>query len=602
MSLPLEEYAMIGDCHSAALVSREGSIDWLCLPRFDSPACFAALLGDRENGHWSIHPKGRFHAERQYISGTLVLETRFEAKGGSCRLTDGMVLDSERPVLVRYLEGLEGEVAMELELVMRFDYGSIIPWVRRMNEKATIIRAVAGPEALLIISPTPLHGRNLHTEASFTVKGGQKMAFAMTWCPSFESHPLLPENPYHELRKTIYGWKEWSERNQYQGEDYEHVTRSLLTLKGLIYQPTGGIVAAPTTSLPEQIGGSRNWDYRYCWLRDSTFTLYSLLNAGYREEAEKWRQWLLRAIAGTPTQLKIMYGLSGERRLPETNLDWLAGYENSRPVRIGNDAHNQLQLDVFGEVMDTLNLATRVGLPQSEEAWRLQKKLLEGLETEWKKPDDGIWEVRGPRRHFTHSKIMSWVAVDRAIKSVQASNLSGPIDSWIALRERIRRDILTNGYNNELGTFVQYYGSKEVDGSLLMIGLVGFLQPNDERLLGTIRAVEKNLMQDGLVKRYRADKELDGIEGSEGAFLACSFWLVDNYILVGRLQEAQELYQHLMSLSNDVGLFSEQYCTDRKRLVGNFPQAFSHIAHVNSASNLFQAKGPAGDRSDTGRL
>jgi GH15 family glucan-1,4-alpha-glucosidase len=600
MSLPLEDYAMIGDCHTAALVSRGGSIDWLCLPRFDSGACFAALLGTEDNGHWVIHPEGRFQVERSYLDGTLILQTSFEAAGGSCRLTDGMLMEGQNPILVRHLEGLTGELEMELKLVIRFDYGSIIPWVRRLDEKAHHIRAVAGPDALLIHSDVPLQGRNLHTEAHFKIKAGQTLSFVMAWHPSPDHLPRLPGNPYHALRKSIYWWKEWSDRSHYQGKDRGGVMRSLLTLKALTYYPTGGIVAAPSTSLPESIGADRNWDYRYCWLRDSTFTLYSLLTAGYREEAEAWRQWLLRAIAGTPTQLKIMYGISGERRLAENCLDWLPGYAHSKPVRVGNAAHRQLQLDIFGEVMDTLHLGLRVGMPQSEEAWHLQQKLVEYLGSCWQDPDEGIWEVRGPRRHFTHSKVMAWVAVDRAIKSAQSFKLPGPVESWVELRRRIHDDVLRHGYDAELGSFVQYYGSKEVDASLLMIGLVGFLKPNDPRLQGTVREVEKQLMRDGFLKRYNPHQTLDGLTGDEGTFIACSFWLVDNYVLLGRLKEAEELFQHLIALRNDVGLFAEEYCTERKRMVGNFPQAFSHIAHVNSANNLFAAKGPAGDRSDAG--
>ncbi|HET9240128.1 MAG TPA: glycoside hydrolase family 15 protein [Oligoflexus sp.] len=598
MSLPLEDYAMIGNCHTAALVSRHGSIDWLCLPRFDSSACFAALLGDETHGHWSLCPRQAFDSQRSYVEGTLVMQTEFTTAQGCCRLTDGMLMDTGQPILIRIIEGLKGEVAMDLSLVIRFDYGSVVPWVRRLDEKGHCIHAVAGPDALVFHSDVPLHGHNLHTEAQFTVKGGQRLAFVMAWHASQEPRPVLPENAYHALRRTIYYWKEWADRNQDQGG----VLRSLVTLKGLTYRPTGGIVAAPTTSLPERPGGDRNWDYRYCWLRDSTFTLYSLLTAGYREEAEAWRQWLLRAIAGTPRQLRIMYGLCGERRLSETNLDGLPGYEDSSPVRIGNAAHLQLQLDVFGEVMDTLHLGLRVGLPQSSDAWRLQRKLLDYLETVWHEPDEGIWEVRGPRRHFTHSKVMAWVAVDRAIKSAETFKLDGHLEAWRKLRERIRQDILTHGYNAELGSFVQSYGSRDLDASLLMIGLVGFLKADDPRVVGTIRAVEKELLQDGLVRRYRPRQELDGLAGEEGTFLACSFWLVDNYVLLGRRQEAHELYSHLISLRNDVGLFAEEYCPDRRRLVGNFPQAFSHIAHVNSAYNLFKPRGPAGDRSDAGRL
>jgi GH15 family glucan-1,4-alpha-glucosidase len=600
MSLPLEDYAMIGNGHTAALVSRHGSIDWLCLPRFDSPACFASLIGNQENGFWSLCPEGSCQVKRRYIPGTLVLETVFEVEGGSCRLTDGMLIGEKHPMLVRYLEGIHGEIQMKTLLQMRFDYGHIIPWVRRRDEQGKRLCAVAGPDALLIKSDIPLQGKNFHTEAQFSVKGGTSLAFVMSWHASWEPEPILPDNPYHALRRSIYWWKEWSDRNTYEDEDAEGVRRSLLTLKGLIYKPTGGIVAAPTTSLPENLGGRRNWDYRYSWLRDSTFTLYSLLTAGYREEAEEWRQWLLRAIAGAPSQLKIMYGLSGERRIEESSLDWLDGYEHSKPVRIGNAAHHQLQLDVFGEVMDTLHLGLRVGLPPSDDAWRLQRNLIECLEGLWKVPDQGIWEVRGPTRHFTHSKVMAWVAVDRAIKTMMMLTKHEPPESWNNLRSQIRDDILAHGYSEKRGSFVQHYGGTEVDASLLMMGLVGFLKADDPRFLGTVRAVEQDLLQSGLLLRYRPRKELDGQDAEEGTFVACSFWLVDTYVLLGRMEQARELYQHLISLRNDVGLFAEEYCTKSKRLIGNFPQAFSHIAHVNSAHNLIRDRGPAGDRSEAG--
>lgn len=597
MSLPLEDYALISDCHSAALVSKSGSIDWLCLPRFDSPACFASLIGTSENGYWKISPKGRFDSTRKYVDGTVVLETRFEAQGGACILTDCMVGEDDTPTIVRHLEGVQGDVVMELELVIRFDYGSIVPWVRRVRDDATAIHAVAGPDALLFTSAVPLRGKNLHTVAEFTVKKGQKLPFVLYWHPSASRMPQELENPYQAIRKSIYWWKEWSDRSEYRGCDKAAVDRSLLTLKALTYQPTGGIVAAPTASLPEQIGGSRNWDYRYCWLRDSTFTLYSLLSAGYREEAERWRQWLIRAVAGTPTQVNIMYGLRGERRLTEMELPWLSGYENSKPVRIGNGAHSQLQLDVFGEVMDTFDLAARRGLPRSEDAWRIQKKMLECLTELWSEPDEGIWEVRGPRRQFTHSKVMAWVAVDRAIRAVRSAGLRGPVDQWETLRERIHKDVCANAFDTRLNSFVQYYGATELDASLLLMGLVGFLQPDDPRLASTIKAVEKHLLKDGLVLRYQSQPKLDGLSGEEGTFLACSFWLADNRVLVGRVEEAQELFDHLISLRNDVGLFAEEYCVERKRMIGNYPQAFSHIAHVNTATNLSLRHGPANDRS-----
>jgi GH15 family glucan-1,4-alpha-glucosidase len=600
MSLPLEDYAMISNCHSAALVSRDGSIDWLCLPRFDSAACFAALLGDGENGYWKISPRERFQARRQYVDGTVVLQTRFEAAGGSCLLTDCMLVGHATPTLVRHLEGLEGEVEMEMVLVIRFDYGSIIPWVRRAKRDGTALHAVAGPDALCVSAPVPMHGENLHTIARFTVKAGAKLPFVMAWHSSEAPQPLPLENPYHAVRKTIYSWKEWSDRSEYHGCDKAAVDRSLLTLKALTYEPTGGIVAAPTTSLPEALGGTRNWDYRYCWLRDSTFTLYSLLAAGYRDEAERWRRWLLRAVAGTPMQVNIMYGIRGERRLSEIELPWLSGYEGSRPVRIGNAASTQLQLDVFGELMDTLDLAARRGLPHDDDAWRIQKKMLEGLAAIWQEPDEGMWEVRGPRRHFTHSKVMAWVAVDRAIKAVETYGVTGPLDEWRQLRARIHRDVCENAFDRRRNSFVQFYGGDELDAGLLMMPLVGFLEASDPRLLGTIEAVQRELMKDGLVRRYRPSRATDGLPGSEGAFLACSFWLVDNLVLVGRLAEAKTLFEALIALRNDVGLLAEEYCPERRRMIGNFPQAFSHIAHINSATNLSKPHGPADDRSHAG--
>jgi GH15 family glucan-1,4-alpha-glucosidase len=440
----------------------------------------------------------------------------------------------------------------------------------------------------------------MHTVAQFTVKAGDKLPFVMVWHPSETPIPHELENAYHSIRRTIYWWKEWSDRSKYEGPDKPSVVRSLLTLKALTFEPTGGIVAAPTTSLPEQIGGARNWDYRFCWLRDSTFTLYALLGAGYRHEAKKWRAWLLRAVAGTPTQVNIMYGIRGERRLHEVELPWLGGYEGSRPVRTGNAAYSQLQLDVFGEVMDTLHLAARQGIPHDDDAWRIQKTMIHCLADIWDQPDEGIWEMRGPRRHFTHSKVMAWVAVDRVIKGACFYGLDGPIAEWVELRKRIHQDVCANGFNTKLNSFVQYYGGTELDASLLMMPLVGFLKPDEPRLLGTIEAVKRYLLKDGLVLRYNATSGVDGLEGEEGVFLACSFWLVDNLILIGKMDEARELFDHLMSLRNDVGLFAEEYCTKQKRLIGNFPQALSHIAHLNTAFNFAVLHGPADDRSKSG--
>lgn len=597
MSLPLEDYAMIGDCHSAALISKDGSLDWLCFPRFDSPACFAALLGNSDNGYWKIAPKGTFRSTRKYIDGTVVLETTFEGAEGSCILTDCMLIDDNAPTIVRHVEGISGQINMVMELVIRFDYGSIIPWVRKLKSDGTAIQAVAGPDALIVRAPVPMRGRNFHTVGEFTVRAGQQLPFVMTWYASEEMPPYELENPYNSLRKTVYWWKEWNDRSTYEGDDKAAVDRSLLTLKALTYHPTGGIVAAPTTSIPEQIGGTRNWDYRFCWLRDSTFTLYALLGAGYRDEAARWRRWLLRAIAGTPTQVNIMYGIRGERRLSEVELSWLNGYENSRPVRIGNAAYKQLQLDIFGEAMDTLDLATRHGLPHDENAWHIQKKMIECVADIWQKADEGMWEIRGPRRQFTHSKVMAWVAIDRAIKAVHNYGMDGPVKEWEVLRDQIHRDICSNGFNTKLNSFVQYYGANVVDASLLMMPLVGFLDPKDPRLRGTVDAVQTHLLKDGFVLRYETETDIDGLPGEEGAFLACSFWLADNLILLGQTEEARELFQRLINLRNDVGLLAEEYCSSRQRMIGNFPQAFSHIAHVNTAINLSKQHGPADDRS-----
>jgi len=597
MSTPLEDYALLGDCHSAALVSRHGSIDWLCLPRFDSEACFAALLGEPRHGRWSISAAGEPRVQRRYLQGTLVLETEYRTASGACRVLDCMVVDDDHPTLLRVVEGIEGTVTLNLELIVRFDYGSIVPWVRKLG--ADGIEAIAGPNTLRLYTRVPLRGENFTTVAEFAVRAGEQHSFALVWYPS-HVQPVRPaEDPREALNRTIRWWRSWADRCTYQGLEHEQVLRSLLTLKALIYAPTGGMVAAPTTSLPEQLGGVRNWDYRFCWLRDATFTLYALLSAGYREEAGRWREWLVRAVAGTPNQINIMYGLAGERRLTELELDWLPGYEGSRPVRIGNAAYAQLQLDVFGEVMDALHLARREGLEPSEESWQVQKRMLEYLESAWDRPDEGIWEVRGPRRHFTHSKVMAWVALDRGVQAVRQFGHAGAADRWADLRDRIHAEVCARGFNPGLGSFVQSYEGCELDASLLMMSLVGFLPASDPRIVGTVAAVERLLLQDGFVLRYRPRPEHDGLPGDEGVFLACSFWLADNYILLGRLDEARRLFRRLLDLTNDVGLLAEQFDPKRGRLVGNFPQAFSHIALVNTACNLSRRGGPADDRSAT---
>ncbi len=589
----IEDYALVGDCHTAALVAKNGSIDWLCLPRFDSAACFAALLGSPENGRWQIKPTGEIlEVRRRYREGTLILETDFRTGEGEVTLIDFMPQRTEAVDLVRMVKGKKGRVRMEVELVFRFDYGSIVPWVRKTDFG---LRAVAGPDTVLLYTEVPLHGENFTTKGEFTVSEGEEVDFILLWHPSHA--------PVEELRgcgdvlsKTEEWWQEWSGRCTYQGPYKEAVLRSLITLKALTYAPTGGIVAAPTTSLPEMIGGGRNWDYRLCWLRDATFTLYSLLMGGYTEEACEWREWLLRAVAGTPSQLKIMYGLGGERRSPEMELDWLPGYENSSPVRTGNGAWNQFQLDVFGEIMDALHLARRRGLEPDGNAWRLQKALLNHLESVWTNPDEGIWEIRGPQRHFTHSKVMAWVAVDRMIKSVESFGLDGPVDKWKKLRDKIHQEVCEKGFDRKQNSFVQYYGSEDLDAALLMIPLVGFLPANDPRVTGTVEAIENRLLREGFVLRYSTKSEVDGLPPGEGAFLPCSFWLVDNYFLQGRTEEARQLFQELLGLCNDVGLISEEYDPHAKRLLGNFPQAFTHVGLINTACNLSQTPGPGEDR------
>jgi GH15 family glucan-1,4-alpha-glucosidase len=593
VSARIEDYGLIGDLQSAALVSRHGCIDWLCLPRFDSGAVFAALLGTAENGHWTIQPEGEFRSpSRTYCGDTLVLETLFETADGAVRLVEFMPPRETRPDVVRLVEGVRGRVQMRLELVLRFDYGSIVPWVR--NLEGTLV-GIAGPDAVVLRTPVALEGRNMRTYASFAVEPGDRVPFVLSWYPS---HLPLPEAVDAEaaLADTLAYWDEWASRCSYEGAWHDAVHRSLLTLKALTYEPTGGIVAAPTTSLPEALGGVRNWDYRYCWLRDATLTLLALSRAGYVDEARAWRGWLLRAAAGSPEDLQIMYGVGGERRLTELELPWLAGYEGSQPVRVGNAASGQLQLDVYGEVVDSLYHARRRGLEPSDDAWRISGKLFEWLETGWREPDEGIWEVRGPRRHFTHSKVMAWVAFDRAVKSLERLGRAGPLDRWRAIRDEIRADILRGGYDPELGTFVQAYGSKRLDASLLLIPLVGFLPAEDPRVVRTVEAIRRELTRDGFVERYRADDEnvgVDGLPPGEGVFLPCSFWLVAVLAQQGRTEEAVELFERLLSLRNDLGLLSEEYDPERKRLVGNFPQAFTHLALVETAFTLERTQAAA---------
>jgi GH15 family glucan-1,4-alpha-glucosidase len=589
----IEDYALIGDCHTAALVSRDGSIDWLCFPRFDSGACFASLLGNDAHGRWLITPVSEIRdIRRRYRDGTLVLETDYETADGAVRLIDCMPPRSNEPDLVRVVVGKRGQVRMRMQLIIRFDYGSIIPWVRRIENG---IRAVAGPDTLILHAPVDLRNENFRTEAEFTVSERQRLPFVLMWHPSHQPTPAMVDAE-ETIAHTEQWWQEWSSRCTYEGPWREAVTRSLVTLKALTYAPTGGIVAAATTSLPEQLGGIRNWDYRYCWVRDATFTLYALMLAGYTAEACAWREWLLRAVAGKPSELNIMYGLAGERRLPEMELKWLPGYEGSSPVRIGNAACEQFQLDVYGELMDAMHLARRGGLDPDDNAWRVERSLTEYLESAWSQPDNGIWEMRGPKRHFTHSKVMAWVAVDRMVKAVERFRLEGSVERWRSLRATIHEEVCRNGFDRERNAFVQYYGGKELDASLLMIPLVGFLPASDPRVKGTVEAIERGLIADGFVLRYRTKPDVDGLPPGEAAFLACTFWLADNFALLGRKEDARRLFERLLALRNDVGLLAEEYDPRTNRLLGNFPQAFSHVALINTAWNLSRDRGPAADR------
>ncbi|MFP3902237.1 MAG: glycoside hydrolase family 15 protein [Acidimicrobiia bacterium] len=582
MASPIEDYALLGDTETAALVAKDGSIDWLALPRFDSPACFAALLGTEDNGRWQIAPATTVRDVRRHYRVGLVLETEWRTDEGTVALIDFMPIRDQRPNLIRIVEGRAGRVPMRLELEVRFDYGAIVPWVRSIDG---VWRAVAGPDGLTLTTPLALHGVNHATEARFAIEAGDRIPFELQWYPSHE-HPPEAVDPAQALRSTEALWEDWTSRCAYDGRWVDEVRGSLVTLKGLTYHPTGGIVAAPTTSLPEALGGDRNWDYRYCWLRDATFTLLTLIEAGYTAEAVAWRDWLLRAVAGDPGSFQIMYGIAGERRLPEQTLPWLGGYADSRPVRVGNGAHDQFQLDVWGEVMDAASASRYAGLGPGEDAWGVQRALLDFLEGSWQKPDEGIWEVRGPRRHFTHSKVMAWVAFDRAVRTVELFGLDGPLDRWRALRDDIHADVLAHGVDDR-GVLTQSYGSSELDASLLMVPLVGFLPPDDPRVAATVDAIAAELGDGtGLVHRYRPRDELDGLHSGEGAFLLCCFWLADCYWLLGRERQACDLFERLLALRNDVGLLSEQVDPASGRLLGNFPQAFSHVALVDTASTL----------------
>ena len=583
----IEDYAIVGDMQTAALIGRDGSVDWLCLPRFDSPACFAALLGDDRNGHWRIAPAaGTGHATRGYQGDTLILETRWQTATGTARVIDFMPRrENQAPALVRIVEGLVGTVEFDCTLRLRFGYGQVVPWARRENDS---INAIAGPDSVWVSTPVRLTGRDMQHRALFTVTAGERVPFTLSWIESHRGR-ASPCDPEDTLAQTARYWTDWASRCTYQGPYREAVVRSLITLKALTYEPTGGIVAAATTSLPEDIGGSRNWDYRYCWLRDATITLEALLRTGYTDEAAAWRAWLCRAIAGDPADVQIMYGVAGERRLAEWEADWLPGYEASAPVRIGNAAVQQRQLDVYGEVIDALSLARRSGIPADRHAWSLQRALLDFLEKHWSEPDEGIWEVRGPRRDFVHSKVMAWVAFDRAAEAT-AGGLPGPVMRWRQLRDRIHREVTERGYNAERGAFTQYYGSDTLDASVLLIAELGFLPPADPRVVSTVDAIARELTTDGLVRRYQLSADgqsaVDGLPGAEGAFLACSFWLADALHLTGRYDEAAELFERLLGLRNDVGLLSEEYDPRYGRLVGNTPQAFSHMPLIQTALNL----------------
>jgi GH15 family glucan-1,4-alpha-glucosidase len=593
--LAIEDYAMIGDCTTAALVGRNGSIDWLCWPRFDGAACFSALLGTSEHGRWRICPADPTpRVSRAYRDGTMVLETVFETRDGSVALIDFMPIGRASSSVIRLVEGRRGKVPMRMHLTLRFDYGSTVPWVTQLDDGSGL-SAIAGPSRVAMRTPIALQGENLATVAEFDVAAGECTPFVLT---HGLSHLAAPEavDWRAALKETEAFWRSWSARCTYTGRWREPVQRSLLTLKALTYATTGGIVAAPTTSLPERLGGERNWDYRYCWLRDATLTLLALMSAGYVEEAQAWRAWLQRSVAGSPGQIQIAYGLSGERNLTEWKVPWLPGYQGAAPVRVGNAAADQLQLDVYGELIDTVHCGRKHALAPAASAWAQQRTLVEHLEEIWEQPDDGIWEVRGGRRHFTYSKVMAWVALDRSVRDAERFKLEAPLDRWREVRDRIHKTICERGFDASRNTFTQSFGSSGLDASLLLMPVVGFLPPDDSRVRGTVAAIERELVSDGLVLRYRTETDVDGLPPGEGAFLPCSFWLADNYALQGRDAEASALFERLLSLRNDVGLLAEEYDPHAQRQVGNFPQAFSHLALIGTASNLHDV-GPAQRRA-----
>lgn len=591
MSLSLEDYAVIGDTRTVALISRHGSIDWLCLPRFDSPACFANLLGGSENGRWRIAPRASYQSmRRQYQGETLILETEFQTSEGIAVVVDLMPIATaeNRTDLIRIIRGIQGTVEFRSEIILRFDYGKIIPWV---NRHGSGILAVAAPHAVLVQAPIPMKGEDLKTVGEFTVSAGQTITFNLVRFPSHERKPE-PLDPARALAETRSWWSNWSGRCRYEGRWRDAVIRSLIVIKALSFSPTGGFVAAPTTSLPEIVSGSRNWDYRFCWPRDATFTFYALQMCGYHHEAEAWNEWLFRALAGDPGQMQTVYGVGGERLLFESELSWLPGYDRSAPVRIGNAVQQQFQLDVFGEIMDSLYVARKYGLPASRKSWPLEKRIASFLENAWREPDNGIWEMRGLKRHFTHSKMMAWVAMDRAIRTMEQFGLSGPLARWRKVRDSIHQDVCERGFNTKRNSFVQHYDSEALDASLLMMPLVGFLPPDDPRITGTVAAITRELSYGGLIFRYVEDGA-DGRPAPEGAFLPCTFWLADTLTLMDRRAEALELFERLLAIRNDVGLLAEEYDPDSSRLLGNFPQTLSHVSLINTAHNLTRDEGPA---------
>jgi GH15 family glucan-1,4-alpha-glucosidase len=593
MAERIEDYALVGDLQTAGLVGRSGSVDWLCLPRFDSGSCFAALLGGAEHGRWLMAPvDGDPAGERRYREDTLILESEWQTATGRVRVIDFMPQRDRQPDIVRIVEGLEGHVDMRTELVIRFDYGSIVPWVRRIDSETLI--AVGGPDALALRTPVLLEPDGMTHVAEFRVGKGDRVPFVLTWFPSSEQ-PAVVVDAEQALADTEGEWRRWTRSCTYEGEYREAVRTSLRVLKALTYAPTGGIVAAPTTSLPERIGGVRNWDYRFAWLRDATYTLLTMMNAGFLDEALAWRDWLLRAVAGDPAKMQILYGLSGERRMTEIEVPWLPGYAGSAPVRIGNAASEQFQLDVYGEVMDALHEARRHGLAKDDHAWSLQKTMMDFLEGAWDEPDEGLWEVRGERRHFVHSKVLAWAAFDRAVQAVEHFDLDGPLDRWRRVRAEIHAEVCREGFSVGRNAFVQAYGSDELDAATLLIPLTGFLPPDDPRVLGTVEAIQRDLTRDGFVERYRAP-DVDGLPAGEGVFLPCSFWLVDVLVMLGRDDDARELFERCLAVSNDLGLLSEEYDPENKRLLGNFPQAFTHVGLVNAAYNLSHHTGTVDQR------